>query len=155
EQIAELLTLNVINLTSPVLKEQQRDENGQLMFRSDPENCCYINKILPLKPILKEKDVWINGVRNVQTENRSRMKTEERTSDVLRYHPVLKWSNKMIRDYRQRYDLPAHPLEGKGYFSVGCKPCTVPSANKNNMRSGRWQGIEKTECGLHTELRSK
>jgi phosphoadenosine phosphosulfate reductase len=41
--------------------------------------------------------------------------------------------------------LAAHPLLAKGYESIGCTHCT--KAEKN--RSGRWEGLDKTECGLH------
>jgi phosphoadenosine phosphosulfate reductase len=72
--------------------------------------------------------------------------------DSLRYHPLLDWNNKDIYHYRKLYDLPAHPLEEKGYFSVGCAPCTRKPDVNADERQGCWFGMNKTECGLHTEL---
>ena len=43
------------------------------------------------------------------------------------------------------HHLPFHPLISKGYFSIGCKHCTVPGKG----REGRWNNSPKTECGLH------
>ena len=152
DSIADQLNLNLINLTSSIPKIHQKGENGRLMFATDPEYCCHLNKVKPLETILKSKDVWINGVRAVQNSNRSNFQVEERTpTGVLRYHPILDWTNKMIFDYRKKYDLPEHPLEKKGYFSIGCEPCTRSSFEEYG-RSGRWNGMKKNECGLHTEL---
>ncbi|HEY3998565.1 MAG TPA: phosphoadenosine phosphosulfate reductase, partial [Candidatus Xenobia bacterium] len=37
----------------------------------------------------------------------------------------------------------------RGYPSIGCSPCTRPVAPGESLRAGRWQGMAKTECGLH------
>lgn len=154
DQIEERLGLNVQNLISPIPKHQQRDANGRLMYTSNPDYSSYMNKVLPMKPVLKDRDVWINGVRKDQTENRRQMNTEERTPEgVLRYHPMLDWNSKMIWEYRQAHDLPEHPLTSQGYRSIGNEPETQPVYNEQDERSARWQGMQKTECGLHTELK--
>lgn len=154
DEVTELLDINVKSLISPISKHQQKDNNGRLMVTSNPDYSSYMNKILPMKPVLAEYDVWISGVRKVQSENRSRMTVEEQTSDgVLRYHPILDWSNKMIWEYRQQYNLPEHPLQAKGYVSIGNEPNTLPAFGQENARDARWQGMNKTECGLHTNIR--
>lgn len=154
DEITDLLDINVKSLISPISKHQQKDNNGRLMVTSNPDYSSYMNKILPMKPVLAEYDVWISGVRKVQSENRSRMTVEEQTSDgVLRYHPILDWSNKMIWEYRQQYNLPEHPLQAKGYVSIGNEPNTLPAFGQENARDARWQGMNKTECGLHTNIR--
>lgn len=156
DEITDLLGLNLINLQSPTPKYQQRDQYGRLMFTSDPEYCCYMNKIQPLEPIIQKMDVWINGVRADQNSNRKQFKVEEQTPDgTLRYHPMLFWTSKMIYDYRKLYNLPPHPLEAKGYLSIGCEPCTRSYLEENESRSGRWMGMSKNECGLHTDLIKK
>ena len=50
-------------------------------------------------------------------------------------------------------DHPQHPLENKGYpSSIGCEPCTRKIGVEMQEREARWFGMNKTECGLHTEL---
>ena len=153
--LAELLNLNVIDLVSSVPKIQQKNEKGNPLFTSDPDYCCYINKVQRLEPVLKEKDVWISGVRADQSATRQEMNREDRAQHgVIRYHPMLGWTSKMIYDYIRENDLPKHPLEGKGYMSIGCQPCTIKMETdpNDNGRSGRWFGMQKTECGIHTDL---
>ena len=156
DDLANRLGMNFIPLRSPLPKSQQRDKNGQLLFTSDPDYCCYLNKTLPLEPLLKSMDVWINGIRADQNSYRAGLKEEEATPQgALRYHPLLEWSSKDIHDYRVQYDLPAHPLEKKGYLSIGCEPCTRNVFEGNDERSARWFGMNKIECGIHTDLIKK
>ena len=153
DQLQELLGLNFIALSSDVPKIQQRDAQGQLFFTSDPDYCCYLNKTKPLEKILIEKDVWINGIRADQNANRASMKMEEKTPQgAMRYHPILNWTSKDIYAYRKEYRLPAHPLEKEGYLSIGCEPCTRKLLDQNDERMARWFGMNKIECGLHTDL---
>jgi len=74
---------------------------------------------------------------------------------TLRYHPMLDWNNKEIFYYRKLFELPSHPLEDKGYMSIGCEPCTRKVDPDGDERQGRWFGMKKTECGLHTDLIEK
>lgn len=69
---------------------------------------------------------------------------------AIRFHPMLDWNQKMIYQYLKENKIPKHPLEAKGYFSIGCEPCTRKF--DINARGGRWFGLNKTECGLNTDL---
>ena len=153
DQIAREFGLEIFGLESDTPKIHQLNEKGQLMYVSDPDYCCYLNKVKPLEPILMQHDIWINGIRADQNENRKNMKEEQDAPfGSMRYHPVLNWSTKDIYDYIKEYNLPAHPLEKKGYLSIGCEPCTRKIPDGGNERNARWFGLNKTECGLHTEL---
>jgi phosphoadenosine phosphosulfate reductase len=153
--IAKLIQIQVINLESPMPKSSQRAENGHLFFTQDPDYCCYLNKILPLEPILPQYDVWINGVRKDQNQNRSMFNYEEKGKfGILRYHPMLDWDNRMVFKYIRSHNLPRHPLEDSGYLSIGCEPCTIRISENmlGDERNGRWFGLNKTECGLHSDV---
>lgn len=159
DEIAQQLGLTVTNAKSVVPKSEQRTVDGQLLFTTDVDQCCYLNKVAPLEPFLENHDVWISGVRADQSKVRATMsKTMPGPNNTSRYHPILDWSAKDISTYRKAHNLPSHPLESQGYLSVGCMPCTrsifdiAESSNDKLARSGRWVGQTKTECGLHTEL---
>ena len=152
-EIEELLGLNVIDLVSPVAKTGQRDEQGKFFFANNPDHCCYLNKVLPLEPVIEKHDVWISGVRRDQTKFRSQLQDEEVLNDgKLRYHPMLDWTSKMIWEYRKEFNLPQHPLEAKGFLSIGCMPCTRSVEESSEGRGGRWAGMSKEECGIQTEF---
>lgn len=156
DALAERLGLKIIGLESNTPKMQQRDAHGNLLFVSDPTYCCYINKVLPLEPILLQYDVWINGIRADQNANRARMNVFEKTPQgALRYHPMLNWTSKDIYAYRLKHNLPSHPLEKEGYLSMGCEPCTRKPDADTDGRNARWFGLKTDECGLHTDLITK
>ncbi len=158
DEVTKLLGIKVIDLKSNIPKSQQKDHQGRLLFTSDPDYCCYLNKTQPMEPILAEKDVWITGVRKDQSANRSNIDYEANaTQGTIRFHPMLNFDKKMINQYMKDHQLPRHPLEQKGYASIGCEPCTqkVDPALLEDERYARWMGLNKTECGLHTELIDK
>lgn len=154
DQVVEQLGLQLMECRPPVPKSEQRDCQGHLLFLSNPEQCCYLNKVMPLHSLLRGYDVWISGVRADQSDARRNLQRQQPgVHGVLRHHPLLDWSAKDIYDYRRAHRLPEHPLEARGISSVGCLPCTAPPLTEVSVdRSGRWLGQAKTECGLHTEL---
>ncbi len=153
DQIAELFGLDVRDVFPLTPKSMQKDANGKLMFASDPDHCCFMNKTQPMEPILAEYDVWINGVRADQSDVRKNFKVESPAPfNTIRFHPMLDWTPKMIHEYLKEYGIPHHPLEEKGYFSIGCEPCTRRIDMNADAREGRWFGLKKTECGLNTDL---
>lgn len=150
--LAQRLGVQIIDLFSETPRLQQQ-AGGRFLFASDPDYCCHLNKIQPLEPILRTHDVWINGIRAGQSAVRRAMKMEQPAQHgILRYHPLLRWDDAQVRAYIDAHDLPAHPLAAVGYRSVGCRPCTRAPAPGDDERAGRWVGLKKTECGLHTTL---
>lgn len=156
DQITEQFGLNTLDLRSAVSKHMQRDAEGRLLFTSDPDHCCYLNKTQPMDAALRSHDVWINGVRADQSSVRAAMKVEQAAPyNTIRFHPMLDWNAKMIWQYKKEYSLPTHPLEAKGFVSIGCEPCTRRLDPGMQEREARWYGLKKVECGLHTELVTK
>ncbi len=152
-EIEERFELKIIDAISPVSKSGQRDGNGKFFFVNNPDHCCYLNKVLPMEPVLQQHDIWINGVRRDQTKFRSQLQEEEQLADgKMRYHPMLDWTSKMIWEYRKEFNLPEHPLEAQGYLSIGCMPCTRSVVESSEGRGGRWAGTSKDECGIQTEF---
>ena len=142
----------MINLYSMVPRNLQKNDGGNFYFTSDPDQCCFINKTQPMEVVLAEYDVWINGIRGDQNANRRNMQVEQPAPfNTIRFHPMLDWTSKMIYEYSKEFNLPRHPLEENGYLSIGCEPCTR-KLDLMNDRGGRWYGMHKSECGLHTDL---
>ena len=153
DQITDMLLLNLVNLKPDTPKNMQLDPDGKLLFTSDPDHCCYLNKTQPMEQVLMHHDIWINGIRAEQNSYRSALKMEEPAKhNVIRFHPMIGWSSKDIFTYRKEYNLPEHPLESKGFFSIGCEPCTRVVDLEMQEREARWYGLSKTECGLNTDL---
>lgn len=151
DELVERFSINLHELRSDVPKCSQLTSNGRLLFVERPNCCCYLNKVLPIEPVKAEYDVWISGLRRGQSKHRESLcKVTEGEGGKLKYLPILDWTQAMVDAYVSRYELPRHPLHEQGYVSVGCEPCTRPVLEiGKDSRSGRWQGLAKTECGLH------
>ena len=155
DEVANLLNLTIVEVRTNVPRTQQRDASGRLLYSTDPQRCCQTNKVDPLVPLLNSYDIWINGVRADQSTERNQFVALQPTKyRCQRFHPLLDWTARDIARYRQEHQLPKHPLEPHGYFSVGCEPCTV-RAMLDEGRAGRWPGQSKTECGINTHLAAR
>lgn len=149
DELINLLGLNVINLRSDIPKSRQKDSHGRLLYASDPDYCCRLNKVAPLDYFIKDYDVWISGVRRDQTLHRKKLNEfEEGPDGIIKYHPMLDWSKEMVEEYIDEHNLPRHPLGKFSRQSIGCQPCTEIS--DEGRKASRWLGLNKTECGIHT-----
>ena len=128
------------------------DGDGTLWFR-DADACCFLRKVEPLRRGLAPFAAWINGRKRFQTADRAGIALRETDAEGrVKFNPLAGWGPRDLAAYMARHDLPAHPLAAEGYASIGCAPCSAPSAPGGDARSGRWQGQGKTECGIHTRL---
>jgi phosphoadenosine phosphosulfate reductase len=116
---------------------------------SGPEHCCSHAKVAALGRALASADAWITGIRREQGPTRADAQPIEHDEarDILKYNPLVSWTEKDLWRRIHERELPYNPLHDRGYASIGCAPCTQPGSG----REGRWAGTEKTECGLHIE----
>ncbi len=150
DRLVKELGLELKVLKPEIGHGNSKRRHGEL-YRSDPDLCCYINKVEPMKLARRELKAWISGIRRDQSRQRSRTPIVSRLPDgAYKICPMATWTRQDVAAYRQLYRLPEHPLGAQGYLSIGCSPCTQP-ATGDDERSGRWAGSEKTECGLHVE----
>ena len=155
ELAARLGLTNLISLTPDLADLSQRDENG-LRWSYDPDGCCDIRKVRPLARALSQFDASFTGRKGFQSETRAGLpRFELDTTDAagrLKVNPLADWSVAQIADYLSATGLPAHPLVEQGYPSIGCSPCTTKVRPGEDPRAGRWQGWDKTECGIHSAV---
>lgn len=114
------------------------------------DGCCRARKVGPLNRVLADKAAWLTGVKRVDTPERAEAATVawDAGKGVVKVNPIVGWTEADVEAYVASRRLPRHPLNAKGYHSIGCAPTTRPVAAGENPRAGRWGGT-KTECGLH------
>ena len=126
---------------------QQEAQFGPELWKSNPDACCGIRKVTPLKRALAEVDCWVAGVRRAQSDSRrfsAKLAFDERHK-LWKANPLADWTDAQVWAYIDKHDVPYNPLHDRGYESIGCTHCTLPSTG----RDGRWAQVDKTECGLH------
>lgn len=149
-ELADALGLTHVEDIGPSPEQiSDRDPTGEL-WAFDPDACCNLRKVEPLHAASLPYEVLVTGRKRGQATTRATMGiVEERKDGQLRINPLAFWSAQDIQAEMQRRALPQHPLVAEGYLSIGCAPCTRPVDGQEDARSGRWSGLNKTECGIH------
>jgi phosphoadenosine phosphosulfate reductase len=146
--------LRFVNRGTTLTPETQAVEHGPELWRANPEECCRLRKVEPMREVLAEADVWITGITRSQSAARAVVRRIEWDwqFQLIKISPLADWDRERVWEYVQREDVPYNPLHTRGYPSIGCTHCTVPVTGarvSDYSRAGRWAGSEKTECGLH------
>ena len=137
--------------TSRLSLTAQAASYGERLWEGDPDTCCRLRKVEPLREILSGLRAWITAIRRDQTQSRTgaRVVERDRKFDLIKINPLAAWSSRDVWRYIKEHNVPYNPLYDLGYRSIGCRPCTTLVQIGENDRAGRWRGITKTECGLH------
>jgi phosphoadenosine phosphosulfate reductase len=137
--------------TSQLSLAAQAARYGERLWEREPDVCCQLRKVEPLREMLSGLRAWITAIRRDQTPARAgaRVVERDRKFDLIKINPLAGWSSRDVWRYIQEHDIPYNPLYDLGYRSIGCQPCTTLVQIGENDRAGRWRGIAKTECGLH------
>ncbi len=149
DELAERLGLTNLRVHRPDPFRLAAKDATSLRWSFDPDGCCELRKVEPLRRALGPFDAWLSGRKGFQAATRSRLPTFEIDEGKLKVNPLADWDRARLDAYFAVHDLPRHPLVAQGYASVGCVPCTTAVAPGEDPRSGRWRGWDKTECGIH------
>jgi phosphoadenosine phosphosulfate reductase len=136
------------SLHSP--EEQERIYGAELWAR-DPDRCCNLRKVEPLRRKLSELRVWITSIRRDQTSSRTSARKVEwdEKFGLVKVNPIADWSSQQVWQYLHEHEVPYNSLHDQNYPSIGCTHCTRAVRPGEDPRAGRWSGSNKTECGLH------
>lgn len=149
DQLVRELGLTNLHIVAPDEADLSRtDPAGDLNGR-DTDLCCHIRKTVPMARVMENFDVMISGRKRFHGAARSDLQFVSEQDGKLKVEPLAAHSAFDLANYMQKHHLPSHPLKLLGYHSIGCMPCTTLGGSIEDPRAGRWQGSEKTECGIH------
>jgi phosphoadenosine phosphosulfate reductase len=142
--------IRIVNAEAEQSVADQEAEFG-LLNKTDPAQCCFLRKVVPLQKTLAKYDAWVTGVRRVDAPTRAGtpiVQWDDRNG-LVKINPIAPWSDDEFNGYIAEHGVLENPLVSEGYLSIGCAPCTAKPLPGQDARSGRWAGLAKTECGLH------
>jgi phosphoadenosine phosphosulfate reductase len=130
---------------------EQDEAHGKDLFGRNPDLCCHLRKVVPLNTMLGLYDGWVTGLRRAESMSRKDATAIEWDSrrEMVKINPIVNWTDDEVDDYIEERAILVNPLRAEGYPSIGCAPCTMPVAEGDDPRSGRWADSTKKECGLH------
>jgi phosphoadenosine phosphosulfate reductase len=151
DAVAATLPVNLLTITPKQTVAQQDAEHGPDLWRRNPDLCCALRKVAPLRESLASYDAWATGLRRAETHNRviAPVIGWDAGKRKVKVSPLARWSDEQVERYILENGVLVNPLQYDGYPSIGCFPCTRRVAAGDDPRSGRWAGTGKTECGIH------
>jgi phosphoadenosine phosphosulfate reductase len=127
--------------------------HGGPLYQTNPNQCCFDRKVSVLQNAVKGMHAWMSGIRGDQTPDRAQagvVKWDKKFS-LVKISPLINWTKKEVWTRIVNERIPYNPLHDQGFPSIGCWPCTrAVAAGETDERAGRWSGMKKTECGLHS-----
>ncbi|MDH4384200.1 MAG: phosphoadenylyl-sulfate reductase [Caulobacter sp.] len=149
KQLAARLGLTDVRDLRPRFQDLAVGDPDARLWKTDTDACCNIRKVMPLDRALAGFEGWVTGRKRFHGGDRLRLAVVEASEGKLKFNPLANWDKADLDAYLALHDLPAHPLVAQGFPSIGCWPCTNPVEDGEDVRSGRWAGQGKTECGIH------
>lgn len=151
DAIESVYDVRMLNVTPEHTVAEQDELLGKDLFAREPGECCRLRKVAPLGKALRGYSAWVTGLRRSESPTRANapLISFDETFKLVKINPIAAWTDADIQDYIAEHDVLVNPLVQEGYPSIGCAPCTAKPVEGADPRSGRWQGLAKTECGLH------
>jgi phosphoadenosine phosphosulfate reductase len=151
DRIEQRYGISIERVKPALTPEAQELEHGPALWSRDPDACCSLRKVEPLRRKLAELRAWITSIRRDQTAVRaSAQKVEWDTKfHLVKINPLSDWNSTQVWRYIHDHQVPYNPLHDRGYPSLGCTHCTRAIRPGEDERAGRWSGFVKIECGLH------
>jgi phosphoadenosine phosphosulfate reductase len=148
-----LLPDQVIQVKSRLTPAEQAAAHGDALWTRNPDLCCQLRKVEPLERVLDGYAAWITGIRRDQAPSRAQAGLVEwdHRFGLVKVNPLAVWRTEDVWRYIRDQEVPYNVLHDRHYPSIGCTHCTAPVMPGQDPRSGRWQGFDKTECGLHRD----
>ena len=131
--------------------DEQARLYGDKLWARQPDACCGIRKVEPMRGALTGVDCWVSGIRRADSVSRAGAKKFgwDVRFGLWKLNPLADWTEDEVWKYVSQHQVPYNPLHDAGYPSIGCTHCTRPPSMNGGSRSGRWANAEKTECGLN------
>jgi len=144
--------IRLIDVTPAQTVAEQDAEHGPRLYERDPDRCCALRKVEPLRRALEPYRAWMTGVRRQDAASRNDVPVVQWDArrEMIKVNPLAAWTDDDVAGYVEQHGVLVNPLVQVGYLSIGCAPCTRAVAPGEDPRAGRWAGLAKTECGLHT-----
>jgi len=151
DAVEQVYDVRIHNAQAAQSVAEQDAAEGKDLWARDPNRCCALRKVAPLRDTLAKYDAWVTGVRRVEAPTRANtpLVTYDDKFGLVKINPIAAWSDEDMEQYIADHGILVNPLVGAGYPSIGCAPCTAKPLPGADPRSGRWAGTSKIECGLH------
>ena len=158
EELRQTLGLNlIVSNNSQWSAARMEAIHGKLWERDDVDAHTLYGKLTKVEPLAAglasihpSPLALLSGLRANQTKARANMEPVGFSQGRYKVLPMLRMSDADVVAYMDKYDLPKHPLQAKGYVTVGDWHSSRPVKEGEDARATRFGG-KFEECGLHVD----
>ena len=101
---------------------EQAAQHGADLYGRQPDLCCKIRKVEPLKRHLGSFQAWISGIRRDQAPTRANAALVEwdKIFNLVKLNPLARWTSGEVWSYIRVNGVPYNVLHDRNYPSIGC-----------------------------------
>ena len=128
------------------------EKYGEKLWETNDELYDWAAKVEPAQRAYRELKVnaVLTGRRRSQGGKRGDLDViEVDEAGLIKINPLANWTFQQVQDYVKANNVPYNELLDRGYKSIGDWHSTQPTKEGEDERAGRWNGQQKTECGIH------
>jgi len=153
EQLMEQFPVNLQVYTPQMTAAHQEAVYGQLWTQGEEglQKYSHINKVEPMNRAIGDlsRKLWLSGLRRSQSSTRTERPFAEAQKETTKIYPILDWVDAKVASFYYDNKIPSHPLESKGYVTMGDWHSTKTLKEANGDIEATRYGGAKYECGLH------
>src|SRR6266516_1672856 len=101
DAVAATLPVTVRDIKPRQTVEQQDASFGARLYERNPDQCCALRKVMPLRAALKDYSAWASGLRRDEAATRADVKVVEwdEQRSMVKLNPIAAWTQDDIDRY--------------------------------------------------------
>ena len=106
--LAERLGLTFQRVSTSLSPAQQEVAHGPALWEREPDRCCAIRKVSPLREFMRTREAWITGIRRDQSKTRREIDivSWDAANEAYKLCPLATWTSDDVWSYLRLHDLP-------------------------------------------------
>jgi len=150
DQLEKKYGIRVERVKSLLTPERQAELHGPKLWTIDPNKCCELRKVEPLKAKLAELTAWATGIRRDQAPTRANAKKIEwdEKFGLVKMNPLADWTWETY-GYIRAHDVPTIRCTNRIIRALAALIARARFSRERIRARDAGQASRKKECGLH------
>ncbi len=138
ERVQQHYQRSLRRIATTLTVERQAAQYGPQLYHRNPDLCCHLRKVEPLREALFNTTAWASALRRDQSATRTQTPaiTWNERHNLVKLAPLINWTEAEIWEYIDTHHLPYNELHDRNYPSIGCWPCTRAVKPGEDLRRG-------------------
>ena len=92
--------------------QEQAERYGDRLWKSDPDACCRLRKVEPMREALSTVDCWVSGIRREDSKTRAGTPkfAWDKRFNLWKINPLADWTERDVWNHLNENNVPYNPL---------------------------------------------